>query len=451
MKKLRFLLVLLACKVISFVVPLLRKNGGSMIAGKIAMKVDKMFIKGFTNINYDNVVFVTGSNGKTSATNLISYCMDVTAKTVATNVEGSNMLGGVATTLIKNSNIFGRFNKEFLILEIDERSIQKVYEQLPAKNLCITNISTDQVQRNGDPDFIYRKISSIVNNNMTLFLNNEEPRSKGLEGKAGKVVYFSVADNAWTSIKVEDFFNTTLPCPLCCAKIKYLSYNLSNMGKFRCTECDFKSEASPNVVIKNIDFDNNTITCDGIKYTVKYSLPYYIYNYAMCIAVCKELGIDSTELREAIASFENPLHRREEIEYNGKTIKYFRMKQENPETLQNALDTIKMDKNAKAIFIGLFVIKDFPPAYTNTFYFFDCDVNEIVQGDVEKYVVFSKTVAYDTANRLIYAGADKSKLVIMDTDDVSKVMEQIDAIETDNIYILTGMKPYKKIKEYFKS
>jgi len=73
-------------------VPLIRKNGGSMIAGKIAMKLDEAFIKRFTNIQYDKVVFITGSNGKTSATNLIAYSIDVAKKRVATNIEGANML-----------------------------------------------------------------------------------------------------------------------------------------------------------------------------------------------------------------------------------------------------------------------------------------------------------------------------------------------------------------------
>ena len=45
-------------------------------------------------------------------------------KKVATNTEGANMMSGVATTLIKNSSLFGKFNKEFLILEIDERSLR---------------------------------------------------------------------------------------------------------------------------------------------------------------------------------------------------------------------------------------------------------------------------------------------------------------------------------------
>ncbi len=128
-----------------------------------------------------------------------------------------------------------------------------------------------------------------------------------------------------------------------------------------------------------------------------------------------------------------------------------RMKQENPETLQNALNEISQDKSLKAILIGLFEIKDFPPTYTNTFYFWDCNFKDIISTEVEKYVSFSKSVAYDTANRMVYAGVDRNKITIIDSDDIEEIMKELDYIQTDNIYLITGMKPYKKNKEIFSS
>ena len=126
------------------------------------------------------------------------------------------------------------------------------------------------------------------------------------------------------------------------------------------------------------------------------------------------------------------------------------MKQENPETLQNALDTVARDKSKKAIFIGLYEIKDFPPAYTNTFYFFDCDFSKVTKTDVEQYVSFSRTVCYDCANRMIYDGASPDKMKIYNIeDDFDIIFETLNELKTDNIYIITGMKPYKKIKEFF--
>lgn len=448
MKKIKFYIVLWLCKFINICVTKIRKNGGTMISGKIATKLEKKFIANFKNIDYDKVIMITGTNGKTSTTNLVAYTIKNSGKAVATNSEGSNMLSGVATTLIKNSNIKGEFNKEYLILEIDERSIEAIHEQLPAKHLCITNLLKDQVQRNGDPNYIFRKISNIITKEMTLYLNNEEPRSKGLEDKAGKVLYYSVEKNEKTFTR-NNFFTVTLPCPKCDGKIKYNYYNIENIGDFQCTNCKYKSEENPDVKIKNINFEQKTFEVENEKYKITYNLPFYIYNYAICLTICKNFNIEAEKIKQVFETFSNPFERREIIQYKDKEIKYLRMKQENPETLQNALNTIAQDKTKKAILIGLFEIKDFPPAYANTFYFFDCNFEEIAESEVEKYIAFSKTVAYDTANRMMYAGVEREKIEIIDSDNVEEILPKIDTIETNNIYIITGMKPYKKIKEYF--
>lgn len=446
MSKILFYPLLWLLKIANKIIPVFRKNGGTMITGKIALMLDKSFILKFKDIDYDKAIMVTGTNGKTSTTNMLAHSLRNAEKTVATNLEGSNMLSGIATLLIKNSTLAGKFNKEFMVLEIDERSIQEIHKYLPANNLCITNLLKDQVQRNGDPDFIYRKIASVITDKMTLFLNNEEPRSKGLEDKAGQVIYYSLEQNIRT-FKRDDFFQVSMPCPKCSSKIKYNYFNLENIGNFYCTGCEFESQKRPNVLVRNINYENKTFECDDEIYEVNYETPFYIYNYALNIAVCRYFRIPVETIKEGFKTFINPYERREEFIYNNKKIKYMRMKQENPETLQNALNDIAQDKSLKAILIGLFEIKDFPPTYTNTFYFWDCNFKDIVSTEVEKYISFSKSVAYDTTNRMIYAGVDKSKIITIDSDDIEEVIKELDNIQTDNIYLITGMKPYKKIKK----
>jgi len=448
MSSILFYPILWALKVINKIIPVFRKNGGTMITGKVALKLDKNFISKFTEIDYDKVIMVTGTNGKTSTTNMLAHSLSNAGKEVATNLEGSNMLSGIATLLIKNSTLTGKFNKEFMVLEIDERSLVGIHKYLPANNLCITNLLKDQVQRNGDPDFIYKKFETVVNKNMTLFLNNEEPRSKGLEDKAGQVIYYSLEQNVRT-FKRDDFFQVTLPCPKCSSKIKYNYFNLENIGNFQCTGCAYQSEKRPNVQVRNINYLEKTFECDNEIYDVNYETPFYIYNYALNIAVCKKFGIHTDIIKEGFRTFINPYERREEFYYKNKRIKYMRMKQENPETLQNALNEIAQDKSLKAILIGLFEIKDFPPTYTNTFYFWDCNFKDVAQTEVEKYVSFSKSVAYDTTNRMIYSGVDKDKIVTINSDEIEELAKELDNIETDNIYLITGMKPYKNIKKVF--
>lgn len=448
MKKIRFIITLFIAKTVLLIAKVLKKQG-SMISGKVAVMLQKDFVKHFSNVNLDKTIFVTGTNGKSTTTNLIAHTIGEAGKTVATNTEGANMMSGVASTLIKNSSFLGKFKKEFLILEIDERSLSKINKVLPAKNLCISNLQKDQVQRNGDPDFIYRMFANTINKNMTLFVNNEEPRSRALEDYAGKVVYFSMEKNTKSFTK-DDFYTVTLPCPKCNHKIEYDYYNIDNIGKFKCTHCKYESKQIPNVLIKDIDYDNHTFKCDENTYKVSYINPFYIYNYAVCIAICKHFNIEYENIQKGFSTFINPADRRETYKYKGKTIRYLRIKQENPETMQNALDTIARDKNEKAVFIGLYEIKDFPPAYTNTFYFFDCNFKGVVESNVEEYVSFSKTVCYDCANRMIYDGAPADRIKVYDIeDDFDTIFESLDELETDNIYIITGMKPYKKIKSFF--
>ena len=450
MKKIYFLIVLWISKFGLLVCKIFHKQG-SMIAGKTAVFFQKDFVKYFTNIDYDKTIFVTGTNGKSTTTNLLYHTLKESNKQDASNTEGANMMSGVATTLIKNSNLFGRFNKEFLVLEIDERSLRKIFKVLPAKNLTITNLQKDQVQRNGDPDFIFKIYKNSLKKDVTLFVNNEEARSRSLEDYVDNAVYFSIEKNMKTFEK-NDFYDVSMPCPKCSHKIEYQYYNLENIGKFKCKNCNYKSVDKPDVLLKDIDFDNYTFKYKNDTYKVTYANPFMIYNYALVISVCNKYKIKYEDIQKSFLSFVNPADRREIYHYKGKTIRYLRMKQENPETLQNALDTVARDKNKKALYIGLYEIKDFPPAYTNTFYFFDCDFKKIVETDVEKYVCFSKTVAYDTANRMIYSGVKEKDLTIYDVeDDFELIFKDIDKLKSDTIYVISGMKPYKKIKDFFKA
>ena len=446
--RISFLFALWMGKLSSFAVNLIDKKRGTNFSGKIATKLMCNFISGFRKINLDKVIMITGTNGKSTTTNLIAHTIKKSGKKVATNAEGANMMGGVATTLIKNSTLTGRFKKEFLVLEIDERSLPAIHKLLPAHNLCITNLQKDQVQRNGDPDFIYSKFENVINKNMTLFVNNEEPRSRALEDKAGQVVYFSVEKNK-KSFEKNDFYDVTMPCPKCNHKIQYNYFNLESIGNFQCTHCNYKSQDNPQVLIKNVEFERKTFECEGEKYNITYNTPFYIYNYAVAIAVAKKFDLTQTQIQQAFETFINPGERREILKYKNKNIYYLRMKQENPETLQSALDTIAADESEKAIFAGFYEVKDFLPYYSNTFYFFDCNFRDIAKTPVEKYIVFSKTVCYDVANRMIYDGANKDKIEIIDAeDDIDAILKKMDEIKTDNIYILTGMKPYKKIKKF---
>ncbi len=444
----KFIITLWVSKVIAKIVSIVAKDRGSNYSGKIAVKLMPDFVRHFTGIDMKKVFFISGTNGKSTTTNLLYHTLMSAGKSVACNAEGANMMTGVATTLIKNSTLLGKMNKEYLVLEIDERSFPHIRKVLPGANMGITNLQKDQVQRNGDPDFILRKFQGAVGKDMTLYLNNEEPRSRSLEEFAGSAHYFSVCENSRT-YRLDDFYNVTLPCPKCGHPIAYERYNLGNIGTFHCTKCSYASSTDPHTLVTAVDFENNTFSCGGRTWHVPYNNPFYIYNFAMCIAIARNLGLTDEEIATAFANFKNPASHEDIIHFKGKEIHYLRGKQENPEALQSELDIIAADKRKKAVFVGLYRVADFYPHYSGSFYFFDCSFAPIVESGVERYVAFSECEANDIASRMILAGADPTAVTICDSDDMQKVFSCLEELETDVIYVLTNPKHARVVMNYF--
>lgn len=444
----RFLLTLWIAKFVAFAVNLVDKKRGSNYSGNIAVKLMPNFVACFKKIDFDKVYFISGTNGKSTTTNLLYHTLTSAGKTVACNTEGANMMTGVATTLIKNSTVWGQLNKEYLVLEIDERSFPGIRKVLPGRNLALTNLQKDQVQRNGDPDFILRKVRGALSKDMTLYLNNEEPRSHSLEDYAGRVVRFCVERND-SSYTCNDFYNVTLPCPKCSHPIAYDYYNLASIGHFHCTRCNYASKKNADVQITDVDFQQKSFVCGESRWNVPYCKPFYIYNFALCIAVCRNIGLTDREIQNGFQSFTNPASHASIMTYKGKEIHYLRGKQENPEALQSQLDIIASDKRQKAVFVGMYEITDFYPHYGGSFYFFDCDFAPVVNSGVEHYVAFSTTVANDIASRMILAGADETQVSVVDSNDVSTVFQSLDHIDANVVYILTNTVHAPEIKEYF--
>ena len=383
MRKLRFIIALWIGKLLYKIIDRIDKERGTNLPGKIAFKISKDFIKNFKNINYDKVIFITGTNGKSTSNNMIVNGLEKSGHKVCTNLAGANLITGIATALIKDSTMFGKIKSEYCVFETDERYIQSIYNSLPTKNIAITN-----------------------------------------EDFAKETVYFGINKNDKSFIKDEMFnktLNVTMPCPKCNHKLEFDFYNIDNVGRFKCTHCDFKSEEKPNYLMESIDFKRGKIVVNGEKYGIKLLKSFFLYDYLLAVSVLREWGITPFEIQHSFDLFKLEGGRAEDLEVGNKILKYVRIKQENPETLQSAYNDVAEDNRSKIVMIGLLKIEDIIPNYSNTFYNFDCDVENVEQSNVERYLVFGEGVAYDTALRLKYAGVDESKIDVLDSSDPNTI------------------------------
>lgn len=443
----KFKSALMVAKGLNTLINTVAKGRGTGLPGEKALAIDPEMVAHFEGIDPEKVIFITGTNGKSTTTNLITHILRHNGKKVISNLEGANMLDGLATALSRASNMNGKVDADYFVFEVDERFMPIIYKQLPAKNMLIMNLMKDQVQRNGDPQFIVDKLHSVMHPDIRLFLNNHEPRSKGFERFTENAVFFDAEESNESFNKDESY--PTQPCPVCNHKLEFDYYNTDSVGPFHCTHCGFSSCPKATYTVTDIDYDNKSFKYNGKEGTMNYVAPFMTYNYAGAIAVAKEFaGLTDEEILDALPSFENVGGRIESFDYKGKTVNYLRIKQENPDTLQNTLNLIAQDPNPKKLLLGLYPITDFVPHYVNSFYMYDCDWTKIKDSNVESFYCFSPAVCYDTARVLLDNGVDRDKITVEDTEDLDRLFEQIENAETDNLYLITVLDKYNEMKAY---
>ena len=441
----KFYLALWLGKIINLLIRMIDKSRGSNLSGEKAIVVDPQMIKKFKGVDCSRMLFITGTNGKSTTNNLVYHIFRENGYDVVSNLEGANLMAGIATALIKRSSIFGRIKGDFFIFEVDERYLASVYALLPAENILVTNLQKDQVHRNGDPDFIYRKISPVVEKAARVFLNGDEPRSFALSSLNPFYVTYGVEKHSEAFMKDGTF--PTMACPVCHGRIEFDYYNNDGMGGFRCLSCGLR-QGEARYRAEDISFADKTFTVDGTEFNMPYDMPYMLYNYAAAIAVAREMGgIPMASVAGAFKNFKNVGGRYEVLEFEGKTIKYMRIKQENPETLQTSLNIIAQDKTPKTVCLGMGHIPDVIPSYTNTFYTFDCDFSGVTESNVEDYMSFTEYVCYDVAERLIYAGVPREKIKIMNTEDGDVIFDAVRNAKTDNIYLITWIHTFHDLQK----
>ena len=120
----RFLFALWAAKIARFVMRILKYNGTNF-PGELALRLCPLFLSHIGKPK--TIIAVTGTNGKTTVSNLICDILEHSGQKVLNNRAGSNIASGIATSLLTGANLFGRTKFEIAVLELDERSSLRIY------------------------------------------------------------------------------------------------------------------------------------------------------------------------------------------------------------------------------------------------------------------------------------------------------------------------------------
>lgn len=409
---------------------------GSSLPGKIAMKIDPKILKEFSYP--DKLVFVTGTNGKTSTTHFIAAILEEAGMKVCHNKEGANMPQGICTVLIENSDLSGKIKADACVLEVDEGFLKKLIRPIRPKHLVITNLFDDQKDRFASVESLADSIKRAVLRDTSLIVNANDPvlASIGLELSGNEKNYFG-ADDFGKDMK------ESLPQVKSPRSEDMLDYSKRFYDKigYYSDKTGFKT---PEIkyLAKNIDLSNKTFELDGESYKSKYGTDYYTFNILGAISYAREIGIKTDIIKKAVAEYSVGTGRLEEIGL--KKHKTFLNLVKNPAGLDRSLtyiDSLNLDE-----YILYLAVNKRPADGEDASWLSDLDY-EVLKKDNLKELIIAGEALEEIKEALEKAGIDKSKIKV--DEDTQKTIEELGNGSIKPIF-LTNYTAMEKVRNLLK-
>lgn len=428
--------IIIICKATLFIGKLFKR--GSSLPGAIALKLDKNIISKLDLPK--KIIIVTGSNGKTSTTELISSIYKDQGFKVGTNSEGSNQTEGVTTTLIKCSNIFGKIKKDVLVLESDERYLRRTTKYIKPSTIIVTNIYRDQMTRNGHPEIIFDIIKDGINDDADLILNADDPLSSLLGYKRKNVTYVGINENELSTKKCENIYNDGEYCPNCKEKMIYDYYHFDQVGKYKCTSCDFKREET-SYFISALDITSGTIEINNkYKINISFGSLYSVYNTLEAFALASLEKLDIEKVLSTLNNYHMKNGRVQQFNIGNTPVTLLTSKHENIICYNEHLKYITRKKeNCRVLILVDAISRKYFTSEMS--WIWDIDF-ELLKSDNIKKIIIAGKYANDLDIRLSFVDNIKEKIIkTIDLDDM------IDEVKKDNekVYLLTCFSDRMKV------
>lgn len=406
---------------------LLAKAGrGGSLPGSLALKMDPHFIEKFKMP--DTVILVTGTNGKTTTSNLIAESLRCAGLKVLNNRRGDNLNVGIATLLATGSDSSFHVKADAAVIEVDELTLYRQFKNLHPTHLVVTNFFRDQLDRAGEMETIIRKIQEVTKDfTGDIILNGDDPNSLRIADTATKarIHVFSVGKNE-ISQKTTDEASEGKFCPRCGQPLIYDYYQYSHIGRFHCPQDNFGT-VHPEVYVSACDFANETFTVEGVKYHSFINSIYAIYNCASVLTLMKTLGLDYANAEKVFETFKMK-EGRNEVFHLSKDCVINLVK--NPTGTNEVLKFILAQPDDKNICIFL---NDNDQDGHDVSWIWDAHFERLNVPEV-KHIICSGFRAYDIALRLKYEGLEDRITVI---EDASKAIAWLDQAEMKSYVIAT--------------
>ena len=289
----------------------LKRGRGTSISGLFIEKYFKNSLS-FFNHRYDKIIFISGTNGKTTTRSILVKIFEDAGHKVCSNIGGANIFRGIASSFMSDLDSTGKVKSDVAIIEVEEATLPNLTKLIQPDHIILTNIFRDQLDAYGELE-------------------------KTIE-------YFTIAADYCPESKIIiNYDDAKLVEGMYDYKKQFIGFGLDkqlmhdNYEKSE-SKIKFKNDYTVNKTKSGLDINK-----EG--FTTKLPGNYNLYNIVASYASAELAGVDNPKMMNSIAEYQPPFGRGEVVEHNGKTINIFLVK--NPAGFNQVLEHINnQDENS---------------------------------------------------------------------------------------------------------
>jgi len=135
-----------------------RRGGGATLPGDVARWVYRPVLSELAAQVRRGTVLVTGTNGKTTTSRLVSLLLSEPGRPVLANRTGANLIYGLTAAAVAAADLRGGLDRDWAVLEVDEATLPLAVEESAPRAVLVGNLFRDQLDRYGELEKIARTI-----------------------------------------------------------------------------------------------------------------------------------------------------------------------------------------------------------------------------------------------------------------------------------------------------
>jgi len=268
------------------------RGAGSVVGGHAILAIEPAALSVLSRGR--SVALVSGTNGKTTTTRLLTSAFGASGRAVVTNLTGANLPTGVVTALAR-----GRAGAP-AVLEVDEAWLGRVAAQVRPAVVMLLNLSRDQLDRNNEVRQVaqrWRHACAELPAGSVVVANADDPLVAWAARAADKVTWVG-AGLSWRQ--------DAAGCPACGGPVAFGTGQLELPGTsapWECAACGLRrppldfwlDDASPGAC---------AVTALGERRPLALALPgrCNLANAVMVLAAATALGLSPEDALEGMAS-----------------------------------------------------------------------------------------------------------------------------------------------------